>query len=74
MCNNYDNIDMTDGDNKAVKDGDTFAGHVDDRDLASAATDEKTHKTDRISFVYLVIVCQICTYSLDSGLVGDVIS
>lgn len=41
MCNNYDNVDTTDGDNEAVEDGDHFAGDVTDSDLASATTDEK---------------------------------
>lgn len=55
MCNNYYNVDKTDGNNGSVKDGDNFAGDDNDRDLASATKDDN-HKTDMISFVYLVIV------------------
>lgn len=41
MCNNYYNVNTTDGDSKAFEDGDHFAGDDKDSDLASATTDEK---------------------------------
>lgn len=39
----------------SVMDDDCFAGDGNDRDLASSSKDDN-HKTDMISFVYLVIV------------------
>lgn len=54
MCNNDNNLDKTEGESRYVKDGDDFAG--DGEDIFAWATTDDDHKTDMISFVYLVIV------------------
>lgn len=56
MCNNYYNVDKTDGNNGSVKDGDDFAGDGNDKEVLPVPPRMTNHKTDMISFVYLVIV------------------
>lgn len=74
MCNNYYNVDKTDGKNGGVKDGDNFAGDGNDKEILPVPPRMTTTRLTWFPLYIWWLFCQICTYSLGSGLVGDLIS